>query len=535
MKRVVRYSVGMILCVVSAVVAWYFVLHRATRPAVDTYQFLRTSCWFQADWKADIRCGELHTPKATGGFILPVVIIRNQGVESHPDPVVYLTGGPGASARLHTEGIREWLAWMTYANLGRDLILMDPRGTGRSTPVVACPAFNRFNQRLLQLHLPLDQELEQQYRITRHCFEQLAAEPTLLDAGDFGSRHSASDLRALMSYLGYSEWNLLGVSYGTRLALEVARQEAENFTPANISSAAIPVDSRHAPRLRSLILDSVYPAGYGGVQTWPQVLDAAFQRFFQECIKYESCSGPLMESSPDALSRRFMAVLDALKHKPQTLTLRRWDGEAPLEFMVNDHRFLSASFAAIYQPVAWPRVTRAMVAVEQLVGVGPDINHLSPGEARSNLEALLEPFMNNSFSNDFNSLTFMAVDCADNPLQDGQLYQASVEEHPLLAAYMRDQWRYQACHFLSSDSQGLELFEPQVPTLLLSGALDPITPAAWAHDLKKRWPNVQWVLRTDVAHSVLVEEPCVLADLAQFLNNLQASFEPCQAVDVVQH
>lgn len=543
-RKAALLVVLLLLFFVVAALCW-----QSSEPPEDNYRLLSRSCWFDADWQTDIRCAELHTPRASGGFVLPVVIIRNGTGISHPDPLVYLTGGPGASARLHSEGIKEWLAWLDYAALGRDLILLDPRGTGGSRPALHCDAFNRFNQRLLQLHLPLAQELEQQFLLTRDCFAALAQAPASggvsLLPEHFGTRLSAMDVRALMAALDYPQWNLLGVSYGTRVALEIAHQEQLQHAHPEQEPA------RQPAHLRSLVLDSVYPAGYGGVQTWPPVLDAAFQQFFVQCQAQPECMQPLLAFTPQQpealLPVIFMQVLERLAQTPQSLSVRRWDGEAPVEFLLNDHRFLSASFAAIYQPSAWPRITRAMAAAMGLsdsaspqsqldarlrTHAQTQAQPLSLRQARDDLTALVEPFINNSLSSDFNSLTFMAVDCADNPMADGDAYLAEVAAYPLLAAYTRDQWRYQACHFLvpayAKGHQPLALAQPQVPTLMLSGALDPITPPAWAGDLKQRWPALQWVVRERVAHAVLSDEPCVLASLVDFLDNPERVFQPCQ-------
>lgn len=476
-------------------------------PAHNQYRVVYQRCWFKMPWRQSIRCGQLLTPQNQGGFSLPFVIIQDDSAEHKTDPLVYLTGGPGASARLNDEGIEAWLHWLEYANLGRDLILMDPRGTGRSTPALVCSAFNRFNRQLFQLNLPLAEELEQSYRVTKHCFENLQQAQPGLSPNMFGTQHSARDIRALIAQLNYPAWNLLGVSYGTRLALEVARQESQEQK------------QRQAGGLRSLVLDSVYPPGYGGVQTWPQVLDAAFQDFFSACASSSACMKPLASAQKSRpLAELFLAALAQLQQHPQTLTVARWDGEAPVNFLVNDHRLLSASFAAIYHPDEWPQITGAIAAALDVDGDGD-------GEA---LLPLIKPYINNSLSSDFNSLAFMLVDCADNPIGSEAQYNQAVARYPLLANYTRDQWRFQICHALPQTKPvaTLTLSQPQVPALMLSGALDPITPAAWAQSLKKQWPQLQWLELPRVAHGVLGEDACVLAHLRDFLDSPQAQFNP---------
>ncbi len=470
---------------------------------IGGYQLSYQSCWFKAPWRNTIRCAKLRTP-GHPSFELPVVIIVDDSNNHKPDPLVYLTGGPGASARLNDDGIEAWLHWLEFANLGRDLILMDSRGTGGAKPALACAAYNRFNQQLFTLSLPLGEELEQSYLITKHCFEQLAKASPGVQPQNFGTRQSAADVLGLMGLVGYSQWNLLGVSYGTRLALEISHQEMAAREQSKVSG-----------KLRSLVLDSVYPVGYGGVQTWPQVLDDAFAHFFSECGADSQCAMPLADVGAKRMDELFMAVLAKLKVAPKSLTVTRWDGDAPIEFLVNDHRFLSAAFAAVYHRDEWPLITQAMAGVLK--------------NSFDSLLPLVKPYLNNSLSGDFNSLAFMAVDCADNPVGSEAEFNESVARYPLLSEYTRDQWRFQICQYLQQpvkNAQPLVLDAPRVPVLMLAGTLDPITPVTWARDLHSRWPGTQLLERRGVGHGVLAADACILEHLRDFLDSPYQSFAP---------
>lgn len=459
------------------------------------YRFIKTACWFDADWTATITCGELHTPSKNGQFTLPVVILHKDTEQSHPDPVVYLQGGPGASARLHEEGIKHWLSWLRFTNLQRDLILIDTRGTGRSKPALVCGEYNQFNQQLLKKNILLRDELLQGFDVTVACFSKAVNIDSALDHRNFSTQKSAQDVRALMAELNYSEWNILGVSYGTRLALEIAHQE-QQFP--------------QAIKLKSMVLDSVYPAGFGGVQTWPQVLDDGLRHFFNGCAEQKDCFERLGHT--ESIEQQFLKVLAQLQVEPLTLTIPRWDGEAPVTFVVNDHRFLSATFAAAYNPMDWPKIIDAMLAVRE---------HQAP-----QLKPLIEPYVNQSMSSDFNSLTFMAVDCADNPVRAEADFVAELAQYPLLQNYTRDQWRYQICHKLQGGAP-LYAIEPKVPTLMLAGALDPITPVNWAETVHQQWPQTQLRIRQKLAHAVLASDVCLLEHLDSFFNQPQAKFMAC--------
>jgi pimeloyl-ACP methyl ester carboxylesterase len=490
-------ATALALCVMS-VVYFYPLSATAEKPSVtNDYRFIKTSCWFDADWTVTITCGELQTPEK---FRLAVVILHNDAEQRRADPIVYLQGGPGASARLHTDGIKSWLNWMRYSNTQRDLILIDTRGTGRSKPALVCSEYNQFNQQLLRQDIPLGDELAQGYDVAAQCFASSAQANPQLDYRNFSTQKSAQDVRALMAQLDYQEWNILGVSYGTRLALEIALQEQQ--TPQTV-------------KLKSMVLDSVYPAGFGGVQTWPQVLDEGMQQFFKGCSAQQYCIKKLngySVANTVALEQRFMQTLRNLQGNPMTITIRRWDGEVPVNFVVNDHRFLSATFAAVYNPSDWSTIIDAINAVDA---------------GRSDLlKPLVEPFINNSMTSDFNSLTFTAVDCADNPVLSETDYTAALIKYPLLQEYTRDQWRYQLCHNLPSESP-LERAAPQLPTLMLAGALDPITPVSWAQTVNQQWPHSQLRVREKIAHSVLGSDVCLLEHLDEFFNQPDMKFTAC--------
>ena len=83
------------------------------------------------------------------------------------------------------------------------------------------------------------QKAREQYGpIADACVQQLTA--TGVDLSQYTTSASANDAVALVKALGYDDYNLYGISYGTRLALEVMRNHPESG-------------------LRSVVLDSTYP------------------------------------------------------------------------------------------------------------------------------------------------------------------------------------------------------------------------------------------------------------------------------------
>ncbi len=472
-------------------------LDRTLAEKRQVYQLIQKHCWFTVDWKKTVKCFHLKTPQVTGEFYLPVVIIKDDSIDHRQDPVVYLQGGPGLGAALDQEGINKWMNWLTVARLNRDLILMDPRGTGLSLPKLNCSDKGE-QAKLWKQNMSLAEELQINNRSLMNCFHALEDQNSALAVKNFSTEQSANDLVNLMQHLNYSKWNILGVSYGTRLALEIANQ----------------LQVKPASGLKAMVLDSLYPAGYGGVQTWPQVLDSAMTGFFRGCIQQADC---VQVNHSISLKDDLITALKKLKSNPINMIINRWDGEAPIHFVVNDHRFVSAIFAAIYDPRDWPDIAKAIHAVNYQTGL----------QQEEQLKKLIEPYLNRNLNQQFNSLAFTAVDCADNVMGSEQDYVQSLIDFPLMAEYTKDQWHYQVCHEWPT-KHTLQLQNPQVPILILSGKNDPVTPSDWAVAMHQQWQNSQLILRDELAHSILSTDICLLENLNWFFDEPTKEFSYCQ-------
>lgn len=508
MARYLYWLVLTLTILILLVGGYYFSVNQRTDKPPETdsehYQYNEVSCWFAIPAPEQVRCGELQTPDSSGSFRLPVVRFLDQSLAHQADPVIYIQGGPGGSAGLNAEGIAYWRNWLSIANLGRDFIIIDPRGVGRSRPSLRCPEYDQFSLKILRYNFSTREELAQGFKVLSDCFRQLQAQG--FKPEHYGTAISAQDLRALMTLLTQTNpkeqmWNLLGVSYGTRVALTAATGQTN---------------------VRSLILDSVYPVGYGGLQAWPALFDHSIQQFFDWCQQHTCASSNNFthakaahsNSEPDVA--HLLLALETLRTKPMHLVIPRWNGEAPINLLLNDQRFLAAVFSAMYSHHEWGLI-------------GPAITAVLAGESKD-LQMLIENFINYTFDDSFSSLVFMAVDCRDHALGNQADYQKMIAEHPMFSAYMKDLWQYQACHLLlTEESQALVVTEaPRQPSLLLAGELDPITPRAWAQAQDKLWPNARLVTIKDIGHGVINSHACIHQHLREFLDGSSSALNACQ-------
>lgn len=163
-------------------------------------------------------CGALRRPldpAAPAGTMIDVHVavlpaaVRNK----HPDPVFFFAGGPGQSA-IDVAGVVAQL----LARLGarRDIVLIDQRGTGRSAPLY-CDDARAAETSLRDLADPA-----WQLAMLERCRQRLQQLPHG-DLRRYTTTIAMHDADAVRAALGAARVNLVGMSYGTRAALEYMR------------------------------------------------------------------------------------------------------------------------------------------------------------------------------------------------------------------------------------------------------------------------------------------------------------------------
>jgi pimeloyl-ACP methyl ester carboxylesterase len=180
-----------------------------------------------------------------------------QARRTFSDPVFLLAGGPGQSATGLAASV---MPLFSRLNNRRDIVFVDQRGTGRSAPL------DCGDTKLEALAESADPE-RQQLRLAE-CLARLRQLPY----GDLRFFHTAiavQDLDAVRRQLGAPQLNLVGVSYGTRVALEYQRQ----FPQA----------------LRRSVLDGVAPPDMGLVTSLSGDSQAVLDAVFQACEGEAAC------------------------------------------------------------------------------------------------------------------------------------------------------------------------------------------------------------------------------------------------------
>ncbi len=240
---------------------------------------------------------EDHADPESRVLNLSFIVFRARSLAPVTDPVVYLHGGPGGGT---VQSVRALSFFFDHLRGRRDIVAFDQRGVDASAPDMDCFGTLAENiepivDQLGGAHLP---ELEQ--TIVRECIAELDGRG--FDLPQFNTTQNALDVQAVMSALGYSEYNIYGVSYGTKLALEVMRSAPDG--------------------VRSVVLDSVAPPQIPLYDTLFVPHTEAIRNTFAPCEVDPTCA----EAYPN-ITQRFFDLLEQLEASPLHVSGLELDGE----------------------------------------------------------------------------------------------------------------------------------------------------------------------------------------------------------------
>jgi pimeloyl-ACP methyl ester carboxylesterase len=456
---------------------------RAPTPAIDN-----VACWFTAPPGHTARCGILRVPErrdATGasrelglrfailGHTPPVL----------PDPIVYISGGPGEAAQLDADSIGSWWNWMDREPWlhNRDLVLFDQRGVGLSEPRMDCPELVDAAYKVLEQALTPEASDGIWAEAAGRCRTRLAA--TGLDLASYDTASIVADLKDLLAQLGYRSPILLASSYGTRVALRLAADPA-------IGIGGMVLDSVDPPDAHDYI-DSAANAA------------AAFAGVFQICAANAVCNANF-----PALANDFDRSVARAAQAPLRVAVADPRGGS-LVAQLDDGKLIETLFYAFYDG-RW---------LEQLPAV---IAAVAQGDTRP-LAPLVRLGLDNYDGGGASLGLFLSVECHDdfafNPRAQVERAAAAV---PRFRKFALSNLPLAACPAWpvgrASEAEHAPLTR-DVPMLLLAGELDPATPPRWAEGVAARLPHAYLFKFPSIGHGVLGTQACASRLVEHFLTN----------------
>jgi pimeloyl-ACP methyl ester carboxylesterase len=445
-----------------------------------------TRCWFWIPAGQSANCGYYYPSQSrqarTGDEIrLAVVRIRSSRSGNRHSPILVLHGGPGYPLGLDRDGIRYWWRWIAHHGWERDIVFFDQRGAGLSRPVLKCPEFLDTAEAIVGQALAVAEEFTYWAEATRKCRARLVS--LGIDLSKFTTAESASDVGELMELLGSSDWNLYSASYGTRLAQRVARD--------------------YPQRLRSIVLDSVYPVEVNSLLADPFIMDHAIQVVVDGCRTEVRC-----RSRFPNLEETLLALFERLRGQPVKFDITRPDTGKAITVAVNDQRLLWAMFFALYDP--------------HLVALIPLSIDSAWRRNYTEVKPLVDEYVRWLFDSNFSDAVYLSVECHDlRPDTTHAVYMAEVTRFPRVRRFVEKGWEQNLCRIWKNDADSPwnhRGIRSKVSTLLLAGRFDPVTPPVWARMAAHQFRNAAVYEFPGAAHGVLDSSECAGELVRDFFN-----------------
>lgn len=390
---------------------------------------------------------------------LAIARIEPRRRPAQPDPLLFLAGGPGQSA-LESYGqvapaFRELLA-------DRAVVLVDQRGTGRSHPL-RCDLPDSSDPTA-----PLP-DAAMLAGLARDCLAGLDAE-----VAHYTTRDYLADLEAVREALGVRQWNLVGGSYGTRVALSYIQA--------------------HPERVRSAVLDGVVPQDVALGQDHGAFLDAALAAQFARCRADAACAGAFGDPAATLaeLRRRY-------RETPTTVIIPDPRSHRPIEVALNHETLAGTVRMFAYSP----EYTALLPLLLHQAREGDPQPLLA--QARI-LFADLEDIIAHGMQ--------LSVGCSE----DAPWLNPSADDDSLIGADLVGFMRAQCSVWPVPRAPGAfkQPVDSELPVLLLSGEFDPVTPPAYAERALATLANARHLVAPGQGHIVMTRG-CMPTLVARFV------------------
>ncbi|MFT4729785.1 MAG: pimeloyl-ACP methyl ester carboxylesterase [Granulosicoccus sp.] len=404
------------------------------------------------------------TPQNSEFIELSIAHIPARRQSDRQDAFTLISGGPGQSA---IETFPSVSFAFRHIMRNQDVILIDQRGTGASEKLV-CESASE------SLALGVDVDLGKISQEALECRESLAHDPSW-----FTTSMAVHDLEFVRQQLGVSQWNMYGISYGTRVAMHYLRRYPES--------------------IRTLTLDAVVPPSVSLGPDIARLSQRALDLIFKRCVEDQGCFNAFGD-----LSEPTMALLDSLNKSPKSITFEDI-ATGSLSTMELTREHLAVTI-------------RLMSYSAQTAAILPSMLHdaiinenFAPLTRQAKLQA---ESLGNTLANGMHLAIICTEDAPYVSLGENTDEPATYLGKGTIDSLMA------SCKNWPSGYIDKDFKEPVVsdaPVLILSGEADPVTPPDYGESIIPTLSNSRHIINPDQGH---MQAPfgCMPVLLAKFVS-----------------
>lgn len=417
--------------------------------------------------KAQVKCGKLQVFEnynKPDGEKITINFVVLPAIDNSDDktPLMFLAGGPGQAAAELASGLTNVFYEVRKT---RDLILVDQRGTGASHPL-QCEDAAEQNVYALTPEDFSEQDI-------KDCLKNLTG-----DLSQYNSENAIRDFDAVRATLGHQQINIYGGSYGTRAGLVYMRMFPDS--------------------LRSVVLDSVGPIEMP-IGLFGQSSARSFNLLLANCQKEPSCQQAFPE-----LEQEFQTILARLEKAPEEVSIAHPRLGTQTKFVISKAKLLGTIRSQLYS-VATRSLVPLVIHQAYLGNYMPLAGLIAQTEGGQGIYVGL--LFNITCNEDYPRISAMDFELdANNNFGGSDSHFSFKMVCPLWPEYR------------PSDA----FYNPVIagiPTLILSGDLDPVTPPSNGEYSAKSLPNNHHIVVKNAAHTVAMST-CASDIINEFLTSL---------------
>jgi pimeloyl-ACP methyl ester carboxylesterase len=412
---------------------------------------------------------------------LKLAVLRSSAQVASKDMLVFLAGGPGQAA---TDAASTVAGVLAPLRSHRDVLLLDQRGTGGSNALSCKAADDAATQ---------DDEdsvdADKMRNAASACLKRISSRA---DPRYYTTTIATQDLEDVRKAFGSPTFDLLGVSYGTR----VAQQYLMRFPDS----------------VRSVVLDSTVPNTLVLGESFAQTLDEALKLQFARCTAEPACKKRF--GDPD---QTLYQLRDALRANPHKVSFRDPETYKAVKRVLNEN-----ALASVVRLFAYTPPTAALLPMSIDAAAHGDVGPLL-GQAKI-LSGDLEDLMGSGMQ--------YSVICSE----DADLLTPRPQDaDTILGTQMIDALQA-VCSVWPKGTRPADFHQPlktNKPILLLAGQYDPVTPPRYAEEVAQGLPNARVLVLKGQAHSVMAAG-CTPKLIKKFVEGLDPKALDASCLDKLQ-
>jgi len=382
---------------------------------------------------------------------LHLALIRSDAPVAARDLVVLLAGGPGqAATAVYPRAAAGFAPLLRH----RNLVLLDQRGTGASHPLECKQNLDDDDAKSSDTI-----DFAKIRAATRACLDEVAKDA---DPAQYTTTAAIRDLEALRQALGAPQFDLIGVSYGTRVAQQYLRRYPEG--------------------VRSIVLDSPAPNALVLGSEFAGNLDAALKAQFTDCTRTPACAKAF--GDPYASLYR---LRDQLAAQPQDVTLRH-----------------PRTYASETRPLG----AFGLASLVRLFAYSPETSALLPLVVDRALKGDTAPLVGQAelISDEVSDIAGSGMQLSVICAEDADLLGDRPQDAALLLGDALTRVLRTQCEIWPRGQRPADFHTPvqsDKPVLILSGEFDPVTPPRYGEAILEGLSNGRQLVAKGQGHSVM--------------------------------